>query len=257
MGFSGVDSARFEMLSVEIGEVILSSDLEGEVELLRQKHRENYRIFAPTKKEKKDSPNSKKKKGEGEKKSDFNFEGTFKIEDARDAIYEARISSETQKYIILAASDFTFEAQNALLKVLEEPPKNTKFYLLTKRKNSLLDTALSRLSVQNHIKKLPREDFELDLRALDLSAIVEYTKKPEFLAREATDEATKEGARKKIESLFFATKKAGIRLSAAELAQFARAMEQVERGGSAKFIMLSLLLLVLENKRKKSGFSTR
>ena len=47
----------------------------------------------------------------------------FKIEDAKEVIAEAYKSEENTKTLILGAKSFTIPAQNALLKILEEPPK--------------------------------------------------------------------------------------------------------------------------------------
>lgn len=49
--------------------------------------------------------------------------------------------------IIPSAEKLTTEAQNALLKLLEEPPENTYFLLSTDDKSSLLSTVLSRTNI--------------------------------------------------------------------------------------------------------------
>ncbi len=48
-------------------------------------------------------------------------------------------------YIISSAENMTFQAQNSLLKMLEEPPPYVKFILTSRDKNSLLQTVLSRV----------------------------------------------------------------------------------------------------------------
>lgn len=53
-------------------------------------------------------------------------------------------SSEYKVYIIEDAQTMTEEAQNALLKTIEEPPEYAVFFLLTTQKESLLPTILSR-----------------------------------------------------------------------------------------------------------------
>jgi DNA polymerase III delta prime subunit len=50
------------------------------------------------------------------------------------------------KTILIKANTIAVEAQNALLKILEEPPLTTKFILLLRGKAGLLPTLLSRLS---------------------------------------------------------------------------------------------------------------
>ncbi len=54
------------------------------------------------------------------------------------------ILSEHKIFIIDGADDLVFQAQNAMLKLLEEPPKNTHFFLVTSKKAALLPTIISR-----------------------------------------------------------------------------------------------------------------
>lgn len=54
------------------------------------------------------------------------------------------ISGRTHAFII-AASSLTLEAQNALLKLFEEPPIGTVFYLIIPYESLLIDTLRSRL----------------------------------------------------------------------------------------------------------------
>ncbi|MDD5212794.1 MAG: DNA polymerase III subunit delta', partial [Sulfuricurvum sp.] len=78
----------------------------------------------------------------------------FKIEDAKEVISEAYKSESQTKTLILGAKSFTVPAQNALLKILEEPPLNIAFILLTPNKSTFLPTVRSRLSLtQEHYKK--------------------------------------------------------------------------------------------------------
>lgn len=63
-------------------------------------------------------------------------------------------SSVNQKRIMLIQSsgNMTPEAQNSLLKLLEEPPEGTKFILLCQNRSRLLPTILSRVRVLNSAK---------------------------------------------------------------------------------------------------------
>ncbi len=60
-----------------------------------------------------------------------------------DAFVKAH-SAEKRVFIIEDANRMNEQAQNALLKVLEEPPQNVIFILLTPSKTMLLDTIISR-----------------------------------------------------------------------------------------------------------------
>lgn len=75
----------------------------------------------------------------------------FKLSHANQAIKEANIASKQTKYIILCANKYGIEAQNRLLKLLEEPPPNIVFVLVVSSRLNLLATIVSRLKVY-HIK---------------------------------------------------------------------------------------------------------
>lgn len=55
-----------------------------------------------------------------------------------------RKSVETKFVLIRNAETLTVEAQNSLLKNLEEPPENTLFILITKNRERILETIVSR-----------------------------------------------------------------------------------------------------------------
>jgi len=74
---------------------------------------------------------------------------TFKINDAR-ALKEAQIQkgvSGEKKIFIIDTEFFTTEAQNALLKVFEEPASHVHFFIITPRADHLLKTLHSRLVI--------------------------------------------------------------------------------------------------------------
>lgn len=76
--------------------------------------------------------------------------GNFKIETVRQIRQTAFISpnqSEYKVFILNEADLMNTAAQNALLKILEEPPKYAYFILLAKRKSAFLETILSRSTV--------------------------------------------------------------------------------------------------------------
>ena len=72
----------------------------------------------------------------------------IKIEDVRDIEKLAYITEKNKKNIIIAAEKFNIYAQNALLKLIEEPPKNVEIIIITNSKYSLLDTILSRVKLE-------------------------------------------------------------------------------------------------------------
>lgn len=60
---------------------------------------------------------------------------------------QSQVSLENKQFFLIECSNITKEAQNALLKVFEEPAGNTYFFLIIPNKNILLETLLSRLEV--------------------------------------------------------------------------------------------------------------
>lgn len=202
-----------ETKAVDIGEIVITNDVSFEIENIKQFY-PNNRIY---------------------------LESDFKINDARAVINESYISSNTQKCIVIAGDNFNIEAQNALLKVLEEPPNNIKFILVAKSKNAILPTILSRMIISNKKNKVIRKDFGLDLNTLNLRSITEFVKNLNYVS--------KEESRQMIEDLLFSLNKSNIKLNQNELNYFSEAISQIERGGMAKYILLTLLLMILENKR--------
>ena len=74
-------------------------------------------------------------------------ESTIKIEAVREAILDSHIKPAECKwkaFIIKDAQLMTPAAQNALLQIFEEPPKNVLFFLLVTNRNLLLSTLKSR-----------------------------------------------------------------------------------------------------------------
>jgi DNA polymerase-3 subunit delta' len=62
-------------------------------------------------------------------------------------IEEAYLAEEGGKWLITKAVQYRPEAQNRLLKLIEEPPNGVNFIILTKSKSFLLPTIRSRLPV--------------------------------------------------------------------------------------------------------------
>ena len=58
------------------------------------------------------------------------IEENFKLEHAKAVVAESYISENSTKYIIFDALEFTKEAKNSLLKVLEEPHTTIKFIII-------------------------------------------------------------------------------------------------------------------------------
>jgi len=96
----------------------------------------------------------------------------FGVDDAKKVIAKAYITSEELTVIILIAKIFSPIVQNKLLKIIEEPPRNKAFILLTENKSTILPTIRSRLPIviaSNH-----QEAFDLGLNISELSLALVY-----------------------------------------------------------------------------------
>lgn len=83
---------------------------------------------------------------------------SIKVDEIREIRRDAYIlpnDGEKKVYVINDADKMTQEAQDALLKILEEPPRFTTFVLLCYNHNSLLTTVLSRVT---HLKLQEKND---------------------------------------------------------------------------------------------------
>lgn len=84
----------------------------------------------------------------------------FLVDDAR-RIRDLQMNKtkDGQKKIFVISFNFiTTQAQNSLLKVLEEPTKETHFFILTPSAHIFLDTIRSRVSILSSISKTENEE---------------------------------------------------------------------------------------------------
>lgn len=169
--------------------------------------------------------------------------GEFKIKHAREAIDESCIAESSLKIIILAGEKFNIEAQNALLKVLEEPPQNVKFTIIAKHKSGILPTILSRLLVKNKRKKAQILRFPLNVENLGFGEIMDFVENFGFQSKQ-------EDSRILLASLLNAVNKANFTLNQKELDCFNKAMMEIETYEQPKYIFLKLLLMIRNYRRR-------
>ena len=107
----------------------------------------------------------------------------FQISQAIQAIKESYIASNEDKYIFLCGSTFRKEAQNSLLKVLEEPPRNVIFIILTSSKSSILPTIYSRIPFKYLKTSSIKDEIMLNLSKLDLKDIYLFLKENQKISK--------------------------------------------------------------------------
>lgn len=169
----------------------------------------------------------------------------FKIDDAKEVITQSYLTREKQSLIILAANKYNHAAQNALLKIIEEPPSKIQFILIAKNKNALLPTIRSRMRIITHKSHLELPPFALNVKKLNLQEIYHFCKQNEGKT------PSKEETKLQIESLLFALKEAKIKLTQRELSLFDTAIKLNQNDATEKhnYIFLPLLLRIYQKQK--------
>jgi DNA polymerase-3 subunit delta' len=168
----------------------------------------------------------------------------FQIAQSNLTIKEAYIASNATKYILLCGATFRKEAQNALLKVLEEPPLNIVFILVTTSKSSLLPTIISRLPLKYLKTKMITPSCELDIATLDLKQV--------YLFLKENQKISKQEAKQFIESLLIKINTQKIKLSHKELESFSTSIKLLELNSRPINILTTILLTLIHSKNKSS-----
>jgi len=169
----------------------------------------------------------------------------FLIEDAKAAVAEAYISEERTKYIVMGAKSFNTVSQNALLKVLEEPPRNIEFILIVPSKSALLPTIRSRLPMRTKTAPKTYVPVELRLKALDLAALFAFVKENEKLGKHELKEL--------IERVFYqASAVEGMLLNREQTEAFEKAYRLVELNARAQSVLTMLLMTFIQGSRRET-----
>ncbi|WP_457746670.1 DNA polymerase III subunit delta' [Sulfurimonas sp.] len=163
------------------------------------------------------------------------FEDNFKIEHAKAVTQEAYISESSIKYIIIAALEFTAVAQNSLLKLLEEPPRNIEFIIISPTKSNLLPTVRSRLPI---IKtRINKEDIAI---AISLARI-DYKEVFELLKQNTR--VSKNEAKALVEQIYYrATVEERLILTPKQLENFDMAYRLLDLNSRPQSVLAMLLM---------------
>ena len=166
----------------------------------------------------------------------------FLLIQANQAIKEAYIASSEKKYIFLCGSTFRKEAQNSLLKILEEPPKNVIFIIITNSKSSLLPTIYSRLPYKYLKKSVAKNESILDINKLDLKDIYNFLKENQKIS--------KQEAKDIVESILIKVNNQKIKLSHKELDLFSKSIKLLELNSRPINVLTTLLLSIANQKNR-------
>ena len=164
----------------------------------------------------------------------FHKPDEFKVDDAREVIREAYIAEEKTKYIILASKFFNETAQNALLKLLEEPPRNIEFIIITGSKSALLPTVRSRMPLISNKKPKEFLHVEISLKKLDLNMMFDFIKEHERTPKHESKEL--------IEAIYNRAMQESIMLNEAQLQSFEMAYKLLGLNARINSVLSMLLL---------------
>ena len=168
------------------------------------------------------------------------------LDDVKKIIRHAFLKVDYTQYIVLPVLSIGQESQNALLKLLEEPPSNNFFLLLAPSKNIFLPTILSRLILVKSILTTPEKEalpqgFE-DMSSLQLMTIFSYIQEQKHIS--------KVEAKAFLERVFEQIVEQNLLLDEAMLETFSQSMRLLEVG-SKPIVVVSHLLLQLQRHGSK------
>ncbi|CAA6800938.1 MAG: DNA poymerase III subunit delta [uncultured Sulfurovum sp.] len=162
----------------------------------------------------------------------------FLVEHAQLAISKAYIASENLNYIILIAPKFSDVSQNRLLKILEEPPKNKAFIIITESKSALLDTIQSRLPINILHDNHKEEHLSLDVKNLNLTKVYEFVQENSRIS--STE------CKVLVENISLEAMKSGkYNLDESTLKVFSDCVKALDLGSPVTFVLNVLLLKLL------------
>ncbi|MDD2383741.1 MAG: DNA polymerase III subunit delta' [Sulfurospirillaceae bacterium] len=173
----------------------------------------------------------------------FYVKNEFLLDDAKELVKEAYIAEAKTKFLIVVAKSYRIEAQNSLLKILEEPPRNIIFVLVAPSKNAFLPTIRSRLQYEELDYVHEKVSSGLNLKQLDLSDIYPFVQANAYLEKNLLKEM--------IQSIVFeAIHVHHLDFSEGELEHFQKLVQLAELNSRAQTLLTSLLLSIMQRKRR-------
>jgi len=167
----------------------------------------------------------------------------FGVDDAKEVIAKAYMASEETTVIILSAKVFSPVVQNKLLKVIEEPPKNKEFILITQSKSTILDTIRSRLPITVLSEDKEEEALGLELTQLSLSLVYEFIQAHKRTnAKEMTVIVERIAKEAMVSGKY--------NLDEKTLSLFSECFVALDMGSPPQFVLNTLLLKLLARKKR-------
>ena len=178
----------------------------------------------------------------------FFISDDFLLENAKEVIAEAYIAEKDEKILVINANSFRTEAQNALLKIIEEPPRNIKFIIVTQSKNLLLPTIRSRMLIENNLTKKPKITLDLNLKSLSLKELTN------FIDQKIADEQAQKFGKNELKELvgIIVTKAvdSGYKFSGDEMDYFFSLIKLADLNAKSHAVLTPLLLTIFQKGRR-------
>ncbi len=166
----------------------------------------------------------------------------FLLEDVKRVIKEAYIAEENLKILVLKAKGYRVETQNALLKILEEPPRNIVFILIAPTKTVFLPTIRSRMILEELKVEKKVIKSGLNLKNLCEKDIYEFVQANSRLSRVDLKETIQAIVNE-------AVLEHNISFTESELNSFSTFLELAQLNSRPQNLLFSLLLTIMKRKR--------
>lgn len=176
----------------------------------------------------------------------FEYESLL-IDGAKEIISQAYIAENQPKVLLILANKYGIDPQNALLKILEEPPRNIVFVLVAPAKNIFLPTVRSRLSIDNRVKLIKSEPTGIDFARLNLAYINDYVSTQSAL--EKSDKLSKTQLLNLLKSIIIDAVKNGVKFNHEDYLYFNKLYRITDLNAKAQTVLLPLLLLIMQRIR--------
>ena len=178
----------------------------------------------------------------------FFISDDFLLENAKEVIAEAYIAEKDEKILVIEAKSFRTEAQNALLKIIEEPPRNIKFIIVTQSKNLLLPTIRSRMLIENKLTKKPKMSVELNLKSLSLKELTSFI--DQKIAEEQAQKFGKNELKELVGAIVTKAVDSGYKFSGEEMEYFFSLIKLADLNTKSHAVLTPLLLTIFEKGRR-------
>lgn len=178
----------------------------------------------------------------------FDFGAQATIENAKEIIAEAYIAEYSEKIIAIFALKFGMEFQNALLKILEEPPKNIVFIIVSQAKNLLLPTIRSRLMIEQYKSPKIHINTGLNLAKLDFKSAYNFIERINTL--EKSGEYGKNELLNLLKSIIIEALQSDLKFSNSDLEYFNKLYTLCATNTKSTNILTPLMLLILQRQKQ-------